>query len=102
MTTHTRDREPLAALWQHKPHGAGHRPGRTMDQQAMDRMRVVLVDLAAIRVLRRILEWIFDAVDLIAKPMRLIDGLACVRGNHLEVSIVELPQGLDRCAPREQ
>src|SRR6266404_2241408 len=45
MTTHTRDREPLAALWQDKPHGARHRPGRTMDQQAMDRMSVELVEL---------------------------------------------------------
>lgn len=47
--------------------GAYHCPRRLMNEQAVDRMAVIAVDLAPVRMLSRILESMFDAIDLVTK-----------------------------------
>lgn len=66
------------------------RAGWTMDQQTMQRTIIILIRFALVRILRDRFECVFDAINLIAEPIDLVEERRCIRTQHVKVLIINI------------
>src|SRR5512142_3224284 len=92
MIANTPDREVPAKLWQDEAYRTCQRTSRSVDQETVNGVFVVLVVLPAIGMLRRVLERVLYTINLVAQSIGLIFAFPRVRRNHVEILIVELEQ----------
>ena len=77
---------------QNKPDCSRDKSTSPVDQQAVNRMRIVAVGFAFIRMFGRILECVFDAIHVVSKPIAFVEALRCVRRDNFKMPVIRLDE----------